>query len=96
MFGLGFYDVFIMAGILGLQYFFSTRNSVYWGAFIPILFVGWITWMFTTARIESILAYILILLVVSMFLMEQWFSGRKSLKERRKKELDKMKSFDMK
>jgi len=31
MFGFGFYDVFIIAGILGVQYFFSTRNSVYWG-----------------------------------------------------------------
>ncbi len=31
-----FYGVFIAAGVLAVvQYFFSARNSVYWGAVIP-------------------------------------------------------------
>lgn len=95
MFGFGFYDAFIIAGMLGIQYFFSTRNSVYWGAIIPVLLVIWLTWMLITVRIESILAYVLILIVGIIFLIEQWSNGRKSLRKHRKKELEKMQSHDM-
>ncbi|GGK08918.1 hypothetical protein GCM10007063_34210 [Lentibacillus kapialis] len=58
MFGLGFYNVFIIAGILGVQYFFSTRDSVYWGALIPLIFIVWRTWLLFTGN-ENILAYVL-------------------------------------
>lgn len=94
MFGFGFYDVFIIAGILGMQDFFSTRNSVYWGGFIPVIFVAWRTWILFTGN-ESILAYVLILLLGMAFLVGGWIKGRKSLHKRRKRELDKMKSLDM-
>lgn len=96
MFGFGFYDVLIIAGFLGIQYFMSTRNSVYWGAVIPALFFTWLTWMLLTDRIESILLYGVIILLGSFFLIEQWKEGRKSLRNQRKKELEKMKSYDMK
>lgn len=96
MFGFGFYDVLIIAAFLGVQYFLSTRNHVYFGAIIPVIYTAWLTWMFATSRFESsLLAYILILLVGLAFLIEQWHQGRKSLRERRKKELEKMKSHDM-
>ena len=95
MFGFGFYDVFIIAGILGIQYFLSTRNSFYWGALIPLIFISWRTWMLFTARIDSVLAYVLILIVGLFFLAAQWHSGRESLHNHRKKELNKMKAHDM-
>jgi hypothetical protein len=96
MFGFGIYDALIIAGFLGLQYFLSSRNNVYWGAIIPVLFVSWSTWMLLTARVDSILAYMLILIVGFIVLLMEWSEGRKSLREKRKKELAKMKSFDMK
>lgn len=95
MFGYGGYDVFIIAGFLGLQYFFSTRNSVYWGGIIPVIFVVWRTWLFF-ANNESFLSYVLVLILGLAFLIGGWVNGRKSLIEQRKKELNKMKSFDMK
>lgn len=95
MFGFGFYDVLIIAGFLGIQYFLSTRNSVYWGAVIPVLLVSWLTWMLLTARIDSVLAYILILITGLIFLSMEWSEGRKALHRRRIKELAKMKSQDM-
>lgn len=90
------YRVFIYAGILAVQYFFSTRNNVYWGAIIPVGFLTVLTWMFVTNRIEHTLAFILIFLVGMLFLIAEWSSGRNSFRKRRKKELDKMKSYDMK
>lgn len=96
MFGFGFYNVFIIAGMLGLQYFFSTRNSVYWGAIIPIAFLAVLTWMLVTNRIEHTLVYILILLAGMLFLIAEWNRGRKSLHKRREKELEKMATYDMK
>lgn len=67
MFGFGFYDVFIIAGILGVQHFLSTRDSVYWGALIPLVFVIWRTWILFNEN-ENLLAYVLILLVGLAFL----------------------------
>ncbi|MGI8351984.1 hypothetical protein NiCM35_19695 [Niallia circulans] len=93
---IDFYGVFITAGILAVQFFFSTRNSIYWGAVLPLLYIGFVTWMLATDRIESFIAYILILLLGILFLLAEWSGGRKYLHEKRRKELDKMKSHDMK
>ncbi|GIO22869.1 hypothetical protein [Oceanobacillus sp. J11TS1] len=95
MFGFGFFDVFIIAAILGVQYFLSSRNSVYWGGFIPLVFVVWRTWILINED-ENFLAYVLILLVGLAFLIGGWYEGRKALHNKRKQELDKMKSYDIK
>jgi nicotinamide riboside transporter PnuC len=95
MFGFGFYDVFIIAGILGVQHVLSTRNSVYWGGLIPLAFVTWHTWVLFNEN-EKFLAYVLILLIGLAFLIGGWYEGRKALQKKRKQELDKIKSSDMK
>ncbi|WP_273126219.1 hypothetical protein [Bacillus weihaiensis] len=95
MFGYGFYDVFIIAGILGLHYFLSTRNSVYWGGFIPLLFVVWRTWLLIDGS-ESFLSYVLMLILGLAFLIGGWYKGRVDLQNKIKQELDKMKSHDLK
>lgn len=94
MFGFGFYDVFIIAGILGIQYFLSTRNSVYWGGLIPLVFIVWRTWILWNEN-ENFLHFTLILLLGLAFLLAGWYEGRKALHKKRKQELDKMRSFDM-
>jgi len=95
MFGFGFYDVFIIAGILGVQYFFSTRNSVYWGGLIPLVFVIWRTWILFNEN-EKFLSYVLILILGLAFLIGEWYEGRNALHKKTKQELDKMSSHDMK
>lgn len=94
MFGLGFYDVLIIAGILGIQHFLSSRNSVYWGGLIPLTFVVWRTWVFVTEK-GNFLAYLLILLVGLAFLIGGWYEGRKALHKKRDQELNKMKTQDL-
>jgi hypothetical protein len=91
-----FYGVLIAAGVLAVQYFFSTRNSVFWGAIIPVAYIVVLTWMLVTNRIESAIAFILILILGLLFLIAEWNGGRKYLREKRRKELDKMKTHDMK
>lgn len=91
-----FYRVFIIAGILGVQFFFSTRTKAYWGAILPVAYVVFLTWMFVTNQIDSMLGYILYLLLGLAFLLAQWSGGRRYLHEKQQKELEKMKKKDMK
>ena len=95
MFGTGdIYDVLIIAGFLGVQYFLATRNSFYWGAILPIAFLAWRGSIIFTAD-GKILSHILITILGLAFLIGQWTAGRKSLKEKRKKELEKIKTQDL-
>lgn len=95
MFGFGGYDVFITIGFIAIHYFFSTRNNVYWGVAVPAIFVSWLTWTLFTDHM-SVLAYVLILLVGFIVLSMEWSEGREALRKRRKKELDKMSTYDIK
>ncbi|RKQ30244.1 hypothetical protein [Oceanobacillus halophilus] len=93
---MGEFMIFFLVIIAcAVQYFLSTRHSVYWGAIVPVLFLTGMTWMFITNRIESIIAFLILLVVGMIFLIEQWSRGRKSLKKNRSKELDKMKKLDI-
>ncbi|AGA58544.1 MAG: hypothetical protein C6W55_00690 [Thermobacillus sp.] len=92
----GFDRVLIAAGVLAVQFFFSTRNRAYWGAVIPVAYAACLTWMFATNQIESALQYALILLIGLLFLFGEWRSGRIYYHKKRKKELEKMKATDLK
>ena len=60
---VGFYNVFIIAAILAVQFFLSTRNHAYLGAILPIVYFVLLTWSFLSNRMESFLGYILYLLL---------------------------------
>lgn len=96
MFGFGIYDAFITAGFLGFQHFLSSRNNLYWAALLPALFVIWRTALFVTGNIEGFWLYFIILTIGLLFLLVQWSEGRKSLKEKQEKELNKMQAHDLK
>lgn len=95
MFGFGdIFNVLIIAAFLGMQYFLASRNSIYWGALLPVAFIIWrVTLIF--AMNDKVLAQVLIILVGLAFLIGQWVQGRKSLKNKQKKELLKMKALDI-
>jgi len=90
------YRVLMIAGVMALQYFFSTRNSVYWGAIIPAVFLVWTSSMYATHHIVSFKGFIILLLVGMLFLIIEWEEGRKYLHKKQAKELDKIKAHDMK
>ena len=91
----GFDRVLIAAGVLAVQFFFSTRNRAYWGALIPAAYAACLTWMFSTNQIESAMQYVLVLLTGLLFLFGEWRSGRIYYQKKRKKELDKMRASDL-
>ncbi|MGN7939509.1 hypothetical protein [Virgibacillus sp. 6R] len=91
-----FYFVFIVAAFLAVQYFFSTRNSVYWGAILPVVYLITMIWMLVTERLENMLAFLLYLILGMLFLLAEWKKGRDWVNEKRKRELEKMVTHDMK
>lgn len=93
---ISFYRVFIVACVLAVQFFLSTRNNAYWGAILPVAYIVFLTWMLISNRMNSTISYVLVLLLGLLFLIAEWNGGRKYLREKRKKELDKMKILDMK
>jgi len=83
--------------LLIVQYFLSSRERTWLGAIIPIFFVLIISTSLMTGKLElnSNRDIILIILGLIIFL-GVWAEGRSSLKKKRKKELEKIKSYDMK
>src|SRR5699024_3051608 len=81
MFGFNEYNFLIYGGILALQYFFSTRKSGYWGIIIPLLFVSGLSWMYATAIIESLFAYLAFLFIGLLILSVEWEEGRNKVKK---------------
>ena len=95
MFGFGdIYDVLIIVVLLGVQYFLASRKSIYWGALLPLGFLIWRIYLIVTTN-NNILAQVILLLLGLAFLYGQWVSGRKSVKEKQKKELRKIKVRDI-
>ncbi|MCL1694694.1 hypothetical protein [Lysinibacillus sp. BPa_S21] len=88
--------ILIAIVLIGIQSFLSRRTNVYWGAIVPILYLVFIFgWWFN--GIENVTTYSLIKVAVvgSVFLLGTWAKGRESLKNKRKKELEKMKLYDI-
>jgi len=86
---------FIIVGMSAVQYFMASRNSFILGAIIPLVFAAVITWMFTTNRIETKTAYIVLLIIGLIILIEEWARGRKYLRKRQQKEMDIMITKDL-
>lgn len=90
------YSTFIIIFLMSaLQYFMATRNIFLFGFIIPVIYTITMTWLFFTDKIESITMYIVLLIVGLIILIGQWTSGRKSLKNRQKRELSSMKKNDL-
>lgn len=83
--------------LLVLQHFLSSREQVWLGAIIPIIYVAIVGSLLIVGQLEvnsSRDAYFLgagLLIFLGI-----WAEGRSSFKKKRKKELDKMKAFDIK
>lgn len=96
MFNLTGYLIAIV--IMGVQYFLSRRNNVYWGALIPavylIVFVyGRLSDTFFTKGTTA--TFLFATCGGLIILLGIWANGREFLKKKREKELLKMKSQDI-
>ncbi len=78
---------------LGTQYFLSRKSNVYWGAFLPVMYIAFIVYgklsgLFTEDKDKDI---IMILAGGTLLLLSVWANGR----DKRKKELQKIELHDL-
>jgi undecaprenyl pyrophosphate phosphatase UppP len=85
----------LIVAMSAIQYFMATRNPFILGVIMPVIFIGVMTWLFITNRIENKIMYIVLLIVGLILLIEEWVKGRKALHNRRQKEMNKMKTKDL-
>jgi hypothetical protein len=85
------YGWLIAIGILGIQFILSRRRNVYWGAILPILYIFFIFgWLSERIVKENTISLILAAVGGLVILLGGWINGRESLKNKRKKELEKI------
>ena len=80
------YRLLIIVLVLAVQHFLSTRNKLYWGIILPLLYLATLVFAQISEIIEwSILKLILMAFVGELFLLGSWINGRKDLSNKRKK-----------
>ncbi|WP_315906640.1 hypothetical protein [Priestia koreensis] len=84
--------------ILGVQYFLSTRRQSFWGAILPVLYVGFLIYgkatnLFTIKPGEKGLLFIGILGTV--ILLGMWADGRERVTKKRQKEMDRLEAQNL-
>jgi hypothetical protein len=78
--------------IIGVQYYLSRRNNQYWGAILPVIYIaffvyGSLSGVFKEGKGVSIF---LAAFGGTVVLLSLWVSGRQAVKDKRKKELEKI------
>ncbi|MBO0994889.1 hypothetical protein [Bacillus sp. SD088] len=81
---------------LVVQHFLSTREKAFWGAVLPVCFVALMMYLRFGGGVVGEKDFWFILTLGTVILLSIWTSGRETLKKSRKRELDKMKSHDLK
>lgn len=83
--------------VIGAQFFLSRRNNVYWGAVLPVLYnaafvYAWLSGFIAEGRGTSMISASVGGTIV---LLSLWANGRKSVENKRKKELEKIRLRDL-
>ncbi|MEY8843709.1 hypothetical protein AB9M91_01170 [Bacillus safensis] len=81
--------------IFAVQYFLSTRNNIFWGALVPLFFIGGMSWFYFENKVNNSIGFLVIVLVGLALLIEEWNRGRRMLHKKRAKEIEKMKTQDI-
>ncbi|MDF2682736.1 MAG: hypothetical protein K0R47_3926 [Brevibacillus sp.] len=82
--------------ILGLQHYLSRRMSPYWGAILPVIYLAFFVYGYLFGLFHAGTEVSMILAVIggTAILSLAWVNGRTAVKNRRKKELEKMELLD--
>lgn len=92
----GIYGWVIAIVVIGIQFYLSRKENVYWGAILPVLYlvfiVGWFIKKF--GEVET-LTLLLAAVGGFAFLLSIWINGRDSLKKKIKKEMEKIDLHDI-
>lgn len=82
--------------VIGVQFYLSRREKVYWGAILPVFYMVFIAgWFIKKYGEVETLSLILAAVGGLAFLLSVWVNGRDSLKKKRKKEMEKIELHDI-
>lgn len=85
------YGVLLSIGILITHHFLSRRNNPLWGGIVPVIYLGFMIWLFLVEKAEFDMIFVLGFL----FLVTFWGDGRMRVKWKRKKELERITLKDL-
>ena len=92
----GLFRFLIILVIFAAQQYLSTRDKVYLGAVIPVLYFAALIYAQWSGLVEwSALKLVLYIIIGELFLVGYWISGRKMAANKREKELARMKALDL-
>jgi len=85
------YIVLLTLGILITHHFLARRNNPVWGVIIPVLYLAALLWLYIVKKVDVEIYHIIafLLFVIS------WGEGRKHIKSKRQKELEKITIRDL-
>lgn len=89
-------NILITILVLVVQHFLSTRKSAFWGALLPLCFAGLMAYLKYSGLADGERDFWFMASLGTVILLSIWATGRETLKKKRKKELDKMESHDLK
>ncbi|GGB40510.1 hypothetical protein F3157_16940 [Virgibacillus dakarensis] len=90
------YNIIFAILTLVIQHFLSTRKRAYFGAILPIIFTVFMWgWVFAKVKDGDTSDFYFAFILGLAILLGGWIEGRESLKKKRIRELNKMKTYDM-
>lgn len=81
--------------ILGIQYVLTRFENKYLGGILPLLFLCFMVWLYNYHQPDNIISFAIATLGGFVMLASIWESGRTAIKNKRKKELEKIKLHDI-
>lgn len=88
-----FINLLIAISILVVQHFLSTRKKAFWGGVMPLCFTVLLVYLKFSGLADDEKDFWFIATLGTVILLSIWAAGRE---KRRRQELDKMKSYDLK
>ncbi|ATF15723.1 hypothetical protein HP398_24220 [Brevibacillus sp. HB1.4B] len=93
----GMIQFLVGLGIVGMQNLLGRLNHAYWGAIFPGFFLAYLVYGYVTGLFKegSELTLILVAIGGIAILSLAWSEGRRAMKAKRKKEMERMELLDL-
>lgn len=94
---MGMIQFLVGLGIVGMQNLLGRLNQAYWGAIFPAIFLGYLVYGYTSGLFKEGSEFTIVLVGIGgiVILSLAWMKGRRAMKVKRKKEMEKMELLDL-
>ena len=90
------YRLLLIIVLFAVHHFLATRDKWQWGAILPIAVpAGFILLQMAGTLDWSVRQMLIVIVLLELFLLGNWYGLRKAVAERRKKELARMRVQDI-